>query len=186
MVMLVSGCATGYQREGFTGGYTDMKLQDDIFKVGFRGNGYCGSERAENFALLRCAEVALENGYNYFIIVDEKSLNQTSSYTTPVTAQTYGTANVYGGQGYAHGSYSGTTYYSGGQTYFFNKPSAVNTIKCFKEKPENMPTIVYDAKQIKGNIRKQYRLVEEEKQQEQSLKSVETVEKKQPKTNFNK
>jgi len=166
MVVLVSGCATGYHREGFSGGYNDMKIQDDIFKVGFSGNGYCGSERAVNFAMLRCAEVTLEKGYNYFIIIDEKSLSETSSYTTPVTAQTYGTASAYGGYGYAQGSYSGTTYYSGGQTYNFNKPSAVNTIKCFKEKPQNFQGIVYDAKQIKENLRKQYGLDKEENKQD--------------------
>jgi len=156
MVMLVSGCATGYQRQGLTGGYKDIKLQDDIFKVSFRGNGYCHQERAEDFVLLRSAEVALENGYKYFIIIDEKSATQTGSYTTPVTAQTYGTASAYGGSGYAHGTYSGTTHYSGGQTYIFHKPSMSNTIKCFKEKPENIPVMVYDAEQLKNNIGNQY------------------------------
>ena len=152
MVVLLSGCATGYQRQGFTGGYTDMKLQDDIFKVSFRGNAYCHQERAEDFVLLRSAEVALENGYKYFIIIDEKSRINTSSYTTPVTATTTGTANVYGNQA----NYYGTTYYSGGQTYYFHKPSMTNTIKCFKEKPTNISGMVYDAEQIKNNIRNQY------------------------------
>lgn len=158
MVMLVSGCATGYQRQGLTGGYTDTKIQDDIFKVNFRGNSYCGLDRAENFALLRCAEVVLENGYKYFVIVDEKSLTRTGSYTTPVTAQTYGTANVYGGSGYAHGSYSGTTHYSGGQTYAFHKPGTSYTIKCFKEKPTDVAVLVYDSEQIKNNIKTQYNI----------------------------
>lgn len=144
LALFVSGCATGYQKQGFTGGYTDMKVQDDIFKVGFRGNAYCGSGRAEDFALLRCAEIALENGYKYFVIIDEKSGVTTGAYTTPVTAQT--TTQTYGSvQGTAYsnmytGSYSGTTHgsttYSGGQTYTFHKPSTRNTIKCFKEKPE--------------------------------------------------
>jgi len=161
---MLSGCATGYQRQGWTGGYSEMKVQDDIFKVGFRGNGYCGSGRAEDFALLRCAEVALENGYKYFIILDEKSGITTSAYTTPVTAQT--TTQTYGSvQGTAYsnmytGSYSGTTHgttsYSGGDTYVFHKPSTRNTIKCFKEKPEGVAGIIYDAEQLKTNIRKQY------------------------------
>jgi hypothetical protein len=158
MAMLVSGCATGYQRQSWTGGYTDMKLQDDIFKVSFKGNAYCHQERAEDFVLLRSAEVAIENGYKYFIIIDERSATRTSTYTTPVTAQTYGTASVYGGPGYAQGSYSGTTYYSGGETYVIHKPSMTNTIKCFKEKPGNAPVIVYDAEQIKNNIKNQYNL----------------------------
>lgn len=168
LVVLISGCATGYHSQGFTGGYTDIKLQDDIYKVSFKGNGYCGSERAYNMALLRCAEVALNNGYKYFIIIDGKSLIQTSAYTTPVIANTQGTTsgnvNMYNsGYGSSHGHYSssylGTTSYSGGETYTFqHSPSASNTIKCFKDKPENISTIVYDAEQIKNNIKAQYNI----------------------------
>jgi len=150
VTILVSGCATGYHRQGFTGGYTDMKLQDDIFKIGFRGNAYCGSNKAENLALLRCAEVTLNNGYKYFVIIEGKSGVETSLYTTPATAQTYGTS--YGGV------YQGTTTVSGGQTYTYHKPGASYTIKCFKEKPENTSTIVYDAEQIKNNIKARYNL----------------------------
>ncbi|MFA6217510.1 MAG: hypothetical protein WDL87_07685 [Candidatus Omnitrophota bacterium] len=153
-MVLISGCATGYHQQGFTGGYTDMKLQDDIYKVGFRGNGYCRRERADNLALLRCAEVTLNNGYQYFIIIDEKSLTQASAYTAPVTANTHGTVNTYGNQAI----YSGTTLYSGGQTYIYHKPSTTNTIKCFKDKPENIPVIVYDADQIRNNIKAQYHI----------------------------
>jgi len=157
LILILSGCATGYKKQGLTGGYTDMKLQDDIYKVGFKGNGYCGVERAENLALLRCAEVALNNGYKYFIILDEKSLIQTSSVTTPATANTQGTVNSYGTQG----SYSGTTTYSGGQTYTYNKPSTSNTIKCFQDKPDNISTFVYDADQIRTNIKTQYNIKDE-------------------------
>jgi hypothetical protein len=38
----------------------------------FKGNGYTSRERATDFNLLRCAEVCLENGYKYFVIVDGK------------------------------------------------------------------------------------------------------------------
>lgn len=76
---VVAGCATGpfgptgYQASGWLGGYSDMKVQDDIFKVTFSGNGYTNAVRARDFALLRCAEVTLGNGYKYFIIIDEKA-----------------------------------------------------------------------------------------------------------------
>ncbi len=151
------GCATGYARRGFTGGYSDMKLQDDIFRVAFSGNAYIGRGRVEDYTLLRCAEVSLENGYKYFIIIDEKSETSAGSYTTPVTAQTSGTGFASGGPGHAYGSYSGTTTYSGGQTYTFSKPSARNTIKCFKEKPD-LPTIVYDAEQVIRNLKNAYNI----------------------------
>lgn len=149
-IMLISGCATGYHKVGFTGGYSEMKIQDDIFKVEFRGNAKTSMARAEDFALLRCAEVTLENGYRHFIIVDEKSTLTIGSYTTPATAHTHGSS--YGG------SYHATTTITGGETYIFNKPSTRNMIKCFKEKPEGIPTIVYDAEQIKTNIKNRYRV----------------------------
>lgn len=166
LVLFLGGCATGYQQQGLTGGYTDMKIQDDIFKVGFSGNSYCGSARAEDFTLLRSAEVALENGYKYFVILDEKSGTITEAYTTPVTSQT--TTQTHGsvrGAAYSNmyvGSYdgttAGTTNYSGGDTYIFRRPSTRNTIKCFKEKPEGISGMIYDAEQIKANMRKQYRI----------------------------
>ena len=154
ITIMMSGCATGYHKRGLAGGYTDSKLQDNIFKVRFNGNGYCGSDRAEDFTLLRCAEVARENGYKYFVIIAEKSGTQVSAYTTPTTANTYGSVNTFGNTG----NYYGTTTVSGGQTYMFQKPSTSNTIMCFAEKPENIPTIVYDADQITTNIRQQYGL----------------------------
>lgn len=146
------GCATAYKRTGFTGGYNDMKIQDDVFKVSFRGNAYTGSGKVEDFVLLRSAEVALNNGYKYFVIIDEKSAMKTSAYTTPVTANTNGVLNSFGNMA----SYNSQTTYSGGQTYIFHKPSSTNTIKCFREKPENIPTIVYDAAQIQDNLKRAY------------------------------
>lgn len=151
------GCATGYAKRGFTGGYSDMKLQDDIYRVAFSGNAYIGRGRVEDYTLLRCAELTLEQGYRYFIIIDEKSGISTSSYTTPVTANTTGTGFVSGGSGYAYGSYQGRTTYSGGQTYTFRKPSSCNTIKCFREEP-NLPTMVYDAEQLARNLKRAYRI----------------------------
>ena len=146
------GCATGYHGKGFTGGYTDTKVQDNIFKVTFKGNGYSSMERAGDFALLRSAEVAVENGYKYFIVLGTNSYVKTASVTTPVTAQTNGTVNMYGNTG----SYSGTTYYSGGQTYNFHKPTTNMTIECFQDRPANVNGMIYDAEQIKTNLKNAY------------------------------
>jgi len=154
LIMLVGGCATRYGSQGFKGGYADVKIQDDIFKISFKGNAYLGSSKCQDYTLLRAAEVALENGYKYFIILDEKSGTQQYSHTTPVTANTYGTANVYG----SSATYSGRTSYSGGQTYNFNKPRSNLMIRCFKEKPEDSFIMLFDAKQIKNNLRLQYNL----------------------------
>lgn len=166
LMLLITGCATSYHPCGYTGGYSDMKLQDDIFKVSFRGNGYTGRGKASDLALLRCSELALENGYKYFVILGEDSDVQTSTYTTPTTANTQGsivstTPVATGGGAKVLGnsaSYSSRTTYSGGETYHINKPSARMTIQCFKAKPENVSTLVYDAEQISANIKKAYKI----------------------------
>ena len=84
------GCATGYQKRGFTGGYKETKIQDDIFKVDFAANAYSSRGRTQDFCLLRCAELALENDYQYFIIIDADSSTKTGVYTTPTTATSQG------------------------------------------------------------------------------------------------
>ncbi len=166
-VLIVAGCATGYQPKSFTGGYSDVKLQDNIYRVNFRGNGYAGRERTADFALLRSAELTLLNGYKYFIVLESNTDIKTASFTTPVTAQTYGnstgTINAYStGYGSAmgtyNGHYSGTTYYSGGQTFLIHKPSTSLTIQCFKEKPTNVTVMIYDAEQINTNIKNAYNI----------------------------
>jgi hypothetical protein len=165
--MLVNGCATGYQAKGFGGGYADMRMQDDIFKVSFRGNGYTDKERTADFALLRSAEITLENGYKYFVILQSTTDIRTSAFTTPVTAQTEGSVNAYStGTGFSSGTYSGTTQYSGGETQFIHKPSTSMTFQCFKDKPTNVSGMVYDAEQIEVNIRKAYKLDAEIKTKE--------------------
>lgn len=151
-VILIAGCATGYKSVGFTGGYSDTKLQDDVYEVSFKGNGYTNKDRAKDFALLRASEVALNNGYKYFVVLEGENSTKTQMYTTPAQANTYGTVNMYGNTG----SYSGTTYYSGGQTFIAHKPQTSLTIRCLKEKPTTNETFVYDATQIKENLSSKY------------------------------
>ena len=70
---LLASCATGYgQKSLFSGGFENTQLGPDIFRVSFSGNDSTSMARTKDFALLRSAELALENGYPYFIVVDEK------------------------------------------------------------------------------------------------------------------
>ena len=129
-LLCLTGCATGYHREGFLGGYSDAQLGEDVFQVRFNGNGYTGSGRAADFALLRCAEVAIENGYPYFVIVNGENTESRSTHTTPTT--TTGSATVVGNSIY------GTVTTTGGQTYDIVRPSTRNTIIGLKKKPSGL------------------------------------------------
>lgn len=151
LLICLASCATPYQKTGMSGGYSETQLGENIFRVNFQGNGYTKSERAEDFALLRSAELSLEHGFPYFIIIDSSGDVDYSTYTTPVTTQTTGSAYVSGNTVYGNAR----SHTSGGQTFNIRKPSAKNTIVCFKEKPVNQP-IVYEAQFIVDSLRKKY------------------------------
>ncbi len=148
--VLISGCATTYQSHSYSGGYSETQLDENVFKVSFRGNGYTNRERVADFTLLRSAELTMQSGYKYFVIVDANSYTSNSTYTTPIKSNT--TVSAYGFGNYAHGNARTTT--SGGKTYNVSKPSSSNTIVCFKEKPKN--GFSYNAKFIFKNITKKY------------------------------
>ena len=146
-------CATGYKPTGFTGGFSDIMLDENIFKVSFKGNAYTSQERATDFTLLRCAELALEHGYSYFIIVDSSEYSVEGSYTTPTTSTTDASVSSYGNT--AYGSATTTTY--GGQTYHYSKSRTTNTIICFSEKPD-LDGLIYNASFIRKSISEKYNI----------------------------
>lgn len=73
VLALLVACATPYQRAGKEGGkgYFDTKLQEGVYKVTFSGNEETGVDVANDYALLRAAEVCSENGYKSFEIVSQ-------------------------------------------------------------------------------------------------------------------
>ncbi len=160
-----SGCATPYARQSLIGGYSETQLSENIFTVTFWGNGYTTRERASDFTLLRCAEIAMNNGYNYFIIIDIEKYTSDMALTTPTTSyttgygRTSGSVNMYG----SHGTFSGNTFGSartttyGGQTFLISKPTTSNTILCMNEKPDGNP-LVFDAAFLANSITKRYHL----------------------------
>jgi hypothetical protein len=154
---LLTACATPYQRQGFRGGFDETQLAPNIYRVSFKGNGYTGSERARDFALLRCAELTLQSGYGYFAIVDSQAAVRTDSFTTPTRSYTTGSATAYGygNTATAYGQSTTTTY--GGQTYVVSSPSAVNTIVMVRDQNE-LPVMTYDARFLIESLSRKYEI----------------------------
>lgn len=140
IAILISGCATGYQKSGFGGGFNETQLSENVWKVHFRGNAKTSMERATDFCLLRSAELTLENGYKYFAIINEESDTKSSAFTTPQSSYT----NAYG-----------YTTFSGGQTFTANKPRTQNTIFMLKEKTDKAG-MVFEAQFIVQSLRNKY------------------------------
>lgn len=60
------GPATGPKAAGFS----DIRLEQDRYRVTYRGSGKLDQARVEDMALLRAADLALAQGYSWFRVVD--------------------------------------------------------------------------------------------------------------------
>ncbi len=152
-IVLLGGCATGYQSTGFTGGYEHTRLDENVFVVNFRGNGYTSTQRAADFAMLRAAELSQQYGYPYFVVADSSTAIRTSTYTTPTQSTTTGQATFQGNSVY--GSSQTTTY--GGQTYNINKPGVTLVIVALPDRPQD-GTVAMNAQFVGESIRQKYGL----------------------------
>ncbi len=81
-IFLVS-CATGYQPLNDSSGYWDEQIEPTAnrFTIGYDGNKWHSDpvnrkEKIKDLTLLRSAEVALENGFKYFVISDSKAYTE--------------------------------------------------------------------------------------------------------------
>ena len=81
--IFLASCSTGYRPLNDSGGYWDERIDttSNRFKIGYDGNKWHSDpvnrkERVIDLALLRSAEVALENGFKYFIISDSAAYTE--------------------------------------------------------------------------------------------------------------
>ena len=94
-VLLIS-CTTGYRPLNDSSGYWDERIEpsSNKFTIGYDGNKWRSNpvnrkERVMDLALLRSAEVALENGFKYFIVSDSKVYTEkTRSLQGSITSNT--------------------------------------------------------------------------------------------------
>lgn len=138
-VFLLAGCATQYQKVGFTGGFVEKQFSRNEFAIAFSGNGYTTGQRAIDLCMLRCAELTLGHGFHYFILTANNSGYDTSSSVT---------VGNYVPTGYGGGVFLSTT-----QT--IPKPSAANRILCFREKPTST-TEYFNAQNVFDELSQKY------------------------------
>ncbi len=129
---ILTSCATKYQPSSFfSGGYSEIRTTSDTFLVSFNGNGFTSKQRALRFALLRASELAVQNNYHYFSILS--TIDDTKS---SMHAHTYNRASgSKEASNYSSNSSSSTDFYT------VDQPCINLTIKCYKDKPENIEVI---------------------------------------------
>lgn len=68
VILLAGACASAYQPLGAGGGYEDKRLEKDTYEVRFVGQGNTPRPVVLKYFLYRCAELTLEQDYEYFEI----------------------------------------------------------------------------------------------------------------------
>jgi len=92
-----------------------MPLAADTVQITVRAAPACGAEGAEKVAIKQAAIETLKAGFDRFIVVNGAQQNNVGIVgTTPVVANTYGTATAYGYGNSATAYGQSTTTYSGG------------------------------------------------------------------------
>jgi hypothetical protein len=70
------------QRQGGAG-YSELRIEQNRYRVTYRADNAADARRIEDFALLRAGQVTLNAGYDWFI-VDHRSVDHGGDYRGPV------------------------------------------------------------------------------------------------------
>jgi hypothetical protein len=88
-VMFLVSCAAepryyGPKQPGESVGYTDLRLDQNRFRVTYSGNSATARDMVENFLLMRAAEVTLQSGYSHFLF-DARDTKAKTTYLSDFT-----------------------------------------------------------------------------------------------------
>ena len=133
LIALLGACAKPLQPDNYEARISSTRLGTYSFIVSYSGR--VTDKQVVDLALLHSAELSLQNGFNYFIIVE-----------TDESAAIYATAES-----------DGTTEFTlhNGLRLQHSDPGTTNTIVCFKRKP---PGFAYVALLVKASLRAKYGL----------------------------
>lgn len=88
-LLVACSSATQYQAAEKRGayGYTETQLGKDRYRITFTGNSLTDKETVNDYALLRAAELTLQEGYDWFHLVtrDNESKSRTSTSVSGVS-----------------------------------------------------------------------------------------------------
>jgi len=134
-----------------------MSFGDSTYRVVFAGNPQTSLEIVDRYALYRAAELTIQHGGDYFIVLSDKADNNTttssggsSTANANVNNTTQPAGSVFPSSTTATASTS-TSYYSSSST----EHSSIKNIRYYRgDKPRNNPD-AYDARAIVGNMQSQ-------------------------------
>lgn len=72
----LTACASGYNSESITGGFSERQISENVWQIVYSGNGYTTDETVQTYWLYRSAQVASEHGYEGFRIANDIELTR--------------------------------------------------------------------------------------------------------------
>jgi hypothetical protein len=139
--LAVSGCmSTPYQPSGMTGGFRELQIKDNIWRVGFGGNGFTTRETVQTYWLYRSADLAIEKGYDGFEILSQIQL------VIPLSPeQFFGTESPIR-------KTKGAPVYIPVYTGQTNHPAIEADLRFLKKPFEPAPPRIFDARELKAAL----------------------------------
>ncbi len=153
-VFLFSSCATGYHPLDHGTGYSDSQVAPDEFRVSFRGNGNTSPQKADDFVLLRAAQVTRQHGFPWFAVLDVTNTSSVRPYTSQFRYYAAPLPSPY--SPYGSGADFVGSYVTSERHGVYVRPGSTLLIKGYATKPEKPFT--YDAKALEQSLGAKYHL----------------------------
>lgn len=149
LTLCASSCATGYGSKGLFGGFTETQLDANTVRVNFQGNGFTSKEKVETYTMLRCAELTVQNGYDWFLVMNQ----DTEGQDTQVHSGSYNSSGTTGGASISEygtvSTWSSTSgYTSPSSTFGIRKYNSALVIKMFTGEKPSDAMHGYDAHEV--------------------------------------
>lgn len=143
-LFLLAACAvpTPYQPADGGYGYRDQQIEESRYRVSFDGNASTPREDVQNYLLYRAAELTVQNGFDYFTIVD-RNLERSTRYYSSGYVDDFGYAGYYRDRR-SYRRYIGPRHVSGSSYPIDEYSSTADIVMAEGEKPADDAN-AYDA-----------------------------------------
>lgn len=149
LLFLTAGCATAtpYQPDTKGEGYKDLKIEDNKYRIAFKGNSVTPRDVVETYLLYRSAELTAENNFDYFV-VREQQVDVKSDY--------FSTGGPMYGAGFGRRRYPyyafGYSWAGAGNVQSQDRYQAFAYITMFKGKTPDDNANAYTASEVLKNL----------------------------------
>jgi hypothetical protein len=134
LFLVLAACSTTYQPTGFRGGFSEIPLSANAYRITAAGNAFTSAEKINQMALVRAAELTLQRGFYSFAVMDQQNWEKRGTIqTAPGYYNSTTSATVTGFGNRAFGTAQTTGTYSGPEYMDYSKPNTAMVVVMFRQ-----------------------------------------------------